>query len=418
MIRIIPQSEIQSALSKRKVLSQDIYPLVFKIVNDVKDHGDRSLFKFIKQYDHKSSGSFIVEKKVMDQSMKQISSDVEQALIFAIERVTAFHEQEKSHISSWIKKDVSNVTYGELFSPIDSVGLYVPGGSASYPSSVIMNAVPAIVAGVHDIYIATPSDDRHIYAAARMLGIKKIYRMGGAHAVSALAYGTESVGKVDKIVGPGNRYVTLAKKLVYGDVGIDTIAGPSEVVVIADHTANPAFIAMDLMAQAEHDEHAMSVLITFKKSYVNDVNEKINQNINTLNRRRIIKKSLDKYGFAVIARDAKHAMDIANAIAPEHLELAVGSPKSYLKYLKHAGAVFIGSFTPEVLGDYVAGPDHVLPTMGTARFSSGLGVHDFMKRTTMLEVKKDSFGFLGTHAIILGTMEGLDAHAMAVKIRL
>jgi histidinol dehydrogenase len=418
MISIIKKEDIKKVLLKRKGSYEDIYQTVKDILNAIRNNGDSALLKFRRLYDNITSRDLLVSKKEIKSAENRLSAGEKRSFELAIKRVKAFHMQEKERIvSSWRLNESHGILYGEFFTPIEHVGLYVPGGSASYPSTVIMNVIPALVAGVKKISMVTPSRDYRVLAVAGMLGIDRIFLMGGAHAIAALAYGTESVAKVDKIVGPGNRYVTLAKKLVYGDVGIDMIAGPSEVVVVTDGTVNPAFIAADLMAQAEHDTQAMSVLIAPDKTYVNNVNEYIASLSDSIRRKEIVKNSMEQYGFAVISKGVKQSMEIVNTIAPEHLELAVKTPYQYLKFLKHAGAVFLGSYTPEALGDYVAGPDHVLPTMGAARFSSGLGVYDFMKRTTLLEVKKQGFIKLAPYAENIGMLEGLDAHALSIKIR-
>ncbi len=417
MIRIIPASGVRAVLEKRRASSGDISASVRSIIDDVRSHGDRALLKYRRRFDHIRSTTLAVAPAAIRDAVRKLSPGERKAFTVAIRRVSAFHKEEKRHITAWKRTESSGISYGEFFTPIDRVGLYVPGGSASYPSSVIMNAVPAMIAGVQSITMATPSLDYHVLAVAGMLGIREVYSLGGAYAIAALAYGTESVAAVDKIVGPGNRYVTLAKKLVYGDVGIDMVAGPSEVVVVADGTVDPSFIAADLMAQAEHDTQAMSVLIAPGKNYIRQVNATIASAIQSLSRKSTIQNSLHTYGFAVLANSARMAMDIANMIAPEHLELAVSAPQDYLRFVRHAGAVFLGAYSPEVLGDYVAGPDHVLPTMGAARFSSGLGVSDFMKRTTLLDVRANGFARLAPHAEAIGTIEGLDAHALAARIR-
>ncbi len=418
MIKIVKRSDIGSILLKRKDSYGDIDKTVRRIVDDVRRYGDRALLKYRRLYDRIGTQGMIIDKGRINRAVKGIDIRTKQAFELAISRVTAFHELEKKHITSWNIRESGDIYYGEIFTPVERVGLYVPGGGAAYPSSVIMNAVPAVIAGVREIYLATPMPNDYVLAAAGMLGMNKVYSMGGAHAIAALAYGTCSVEKVDKIAGPGNRYVTLAKRLVYGDVGIDMVAGPSEVVVVADGSVNPSYVAADLMAQAEHDEHAMSVLISLDRAYVGRVDKSMQVLLGYMSRKDTIKKSLKKNGFAVIARDMEHAMDMANIIAPEHLELAVESPRAYLYHVRHAGAVFLGPYTPEVLGDYVAGPDHVLPTTGSARFSSGLGVYDFMKRTTVLEVGQNGFAKLAPHAEQFGKVEGLDAHVQAASIRM
>ncbi len=417
MIRTVRASQITSILSGRRSRSRNIEAAVRRIVDEVRRSGDEALFRFRRLYDRIDSDKLMVGRHAMDHALRIVDGGTKKAIEVAIERVTRFHEYEKRHRSSWRVTESRGVSYGEFFTPVESVGLYVPGGSASYPSSVVMNAVPAIVAGVPDIVMATPSPSIPVLAAARMLGIRTVYSMGGAHAIAALAYGTRHVRRVDKIAGPGNRYVTLAKKLVFGDVGIDTIAGPSEVVVVTDGSMDPSFAAADLMAQAEHDELAMSVLIAPNQTFIGTVDREIQKLVRTMGRKTTICKSLRKNGFAVVAATRNKAMKIANSIAPEHLELAVKNPQSYLGQVRHAGAVFLGAYTPEVIGDYVAGPDHVLPTAGAARFSSGLGVDDFRKKTTLLRVTRSGFSRLAPYAEQLGTTEGLGAHALAVRIR-
>ncbi|MGC9026125.1 MAG: histidinol dehydrogenase [bacterium] len=418
MIKLIDKKDIQKLILKRKGSYDDIYADVRNIIDKIKKHGDRALLEFRKLYDHITDEELIVSKKVLQSAERRLSKTEKEAFRFAIKRVYTFHKQEKKRmVSSWRFKEGKGISYGELFTPIERVGIYVPGGSASYPSTVIMNVIPALVAGVKEITMVTPSQDYHVFGVANMLGVDKVFLVGGAHAVAALAYGTETIGKVDKIVGPGNRYVTLAKKLVYGDVGIDMIAGPSEVVVVTDGSVDPSYVAADLMAQAEHDVNAMSVLIAHDRAYVKKVDKQIELLNNSMKRKEIISKSIGQYGFAVVCDNVEQIMGIVNSIAPEHLELAVEKPSQYIRFLKHAGAVFLGAYTPEVLGDYVAGPDHVLPTMGSARFSSGLGIQDFIKRTTLLEVSKQAFAKLAPYAQKIGLLEGLEAHALSIKVR-
>lgn len=418
MITIVKRKDIQSVLLKRKGSYDDIYKDVKYIIEQIKKHGDKALLEFRRLYDHIDHNTLAVSKKTLESAEQKLDKNDKNAFSFAIKRVFAFHKHEKERMaSSWRFKESNGVFYGEIFTPIERVGLYVPGGNASYPSTVIMNAIPALVAGVKEIVIITPSKDDRIFAVANMLGINNVFLAGGAHAIAALAYGTQTIKKVDKIVGPGNRYVTLAKKLVYGDVGIDMVAGPSEVVIVADGSVEPSYIAADLMAQAEHDVQAMSILIAFDSSYVKEVDKQVEMLIASISRKQIIRGSFEQFGFAVISKDMKQAMKMVNIIAPEHLELAVKKPLQYIKFLKHAGAVFLGPYTPEVLGDYVAGPDHVLPTMSSARFSSGLGVNDFIKRTTVLEVRKQGFNKLAPYAEKMGLLEGLEAHALSIKIR-
>jgi histidinol dehydrogenase len=317
--------------------------------------------------------------------------------------------------------DKIGVRLGVRWQAIDSVGLYVPGGTAAYPSSVIMNAIPAKVAGVERIVMVCPAMDGQIapivLAAAKICGVSEIYRVGGAQAVAALAYGTETIAPVDKIVGPGNAYVAEAKRQVFGKVGIDMIAGPSEILVIADADNNPAWIAADLLSQAEHDVNARSVLITDNMQFAHDVVGAVYETLPKLARREIAEKSIENNGYVIVVKNMQQAADVANIIATEHLELAVADPDAMLPLIKHAGAVFLGRFTPEAIGDYTAGPSHVLPTAGTARFSSGLSIFDFMKRQSLIGCNADSFAQLAEATELLAKKEGLTAHALSVSIR-
>ena len=319
-------------------------------------------------------------------------------------------------------RDNEGVTLGGIWNPIESVGLYVPGGKAAYPSSLIMNAVPAIVAGVKEIFMTVPSLNKKINPgilyAAKKCGVKKIYKLGGAQAIGAFAYGTETVFKVDKVVGPGNEFVSLAKKEVFGDVGIDMFAGPSEVTVIADKYSNPKWIAADLIAQAEHDELSQSILVTDSKELIFKVKKLINFQKNLLPKKRIISSSLNNFGLAIFANNMKEIANVVNKIAPEHLEICTKKPENYLKLINNAGSIFLGPFSPEALGDYLAGPNHVLPTSGTARFSSGLSVMDFLKRQSVIKISKSGIERLGPSVINLANYENLHGHASSVRMRI
>ena len=320
-----------------------------------------------------------------------------------------------------IYKDKQGILLGGIWNPIDSVCLYVPGGKAAYPSSLIMNAVPAIVAGVERIVMTVPAINGMInnlvLACAKLLDIKEIYKIGGAQAIAAVAYGTKRISKVDKIVGPGNAFVATAKK-VFGNVGIDMIAGPSEILVIADNKNNPNHIAIDLLSQAEHDELAQSILITDDHEFALKVKKSVNSFLKKIDRKEIAKKSWEKYGAIIVCENLKNCINYSNKIAPEHLEIAVENAKNFLKFIKNAGAVFLGRYTPEAIGDYIAGPNHVLPTDRTARFSSGLNVLDFLKRTSVVSCDKKNINLIGKDAVILANEEGLQAHALSIECRL
>ena len=319
-------------------------------------------------------------------------------------------------------RDNLDVLLGGIWNPINSVGLYVPGGAASYPSSLIMNAIPAIVAGVERIVITVPAMNGRInplvLACAKILGIKEIFKIGGAQAIAALAYGTKTIKSVDKIVGPGNAYVASAKKKVFGKVGIDMIAGPSEILVLADKKNNPDHIAIDLLSQAEHDELAQSILITDNEKFAKDTILSVDKFLKVLDRKKIARKSWDNYGAVIITKDLKNVSELINEIAPEHLELAIDNADKMLKKIKNAGAVFLGRNTPEAIGDYIAGPNHVLPTDRTAKFSSGLNVLDFYKRTSVVSCNKKNIKTIGKDAIVLAYEEGLQAHALSIECRI
>ncbi|HKN19059.1 MAG TPA: histidinol dehydrogenase, partial [Dissulfurispiraceae bacterium] len=340
------------------------------------------------------------------------------ALETAATRIRNFHEKQKER--SW-SYEAKGEVLGQIIRPLARVGVYVPGGKASYPSTVLMNVIPALVAGVNEIALCVPTPggeiNPYIMAAIELLGVREVYRIGGAQAIGAMAYGTKTINKVDKIVGPGNIYVALAKKMVFGEVAIDMIAGPSEILIIADATANPVFIAADMISQAEHDELASSILITDSERLIIEVAGELEKQARRLNRMDIIKKSLKRFGAIILTEDINKASDIANSIAPEHLEIMTEHPEKVLDFIHNAGAVFLGPWTPEPLGDYAAGPNHTLPTGGTARFSSPLGVYDFIKRTSLLQFDRKSFIRLADTVEAIAGVEGLEAHADAVRVR-
>ncbi len=334
-------------------------------------------------------------------------------------RIKKFHERQKE--KSWHFSD-KGMKLGQIIRPLERVGVYVPGGKAAYPSTALMNVIPAQVAGVKEITLCVPTPEGkinpYVAAAVKLLGLKEVYRIGGAQAVAALAYGTESIKKVDKIVGPGNIYVAIAKRMVFGDVGVDMIAGPSEILIIADKAAHPSFVASDLLSQAEHDEMASSMLITDSEALAEKVKIEITKQIKDLKRKDIIKKSLKKYGAIIIVKNLNNAVNIANRIAPEHLEIMIKKPKDFLPKIKNAGAIFLGEWTPEPLGDYAAGPNHTLPTGGTARFSSPLGVYDFIKRSNLLHSAQSGFARLAQTVETLADIEGLEAHGNTIRTRM
>ena len=394
---------------------------VQRIINSVKKNGDTELLKLINKYDGYKVGSMkstCITKKEITDAKKRIPRKDLISLKKSIKRILSFSKKQLT--SSWSERK-NNTYLGERITPIESVGIYVPGGKASYPSTVMMNTIPAKVAGVKKIIMACPMNDvkNHSLAivAADLCGVDVIYRMGGAHAVAALAYGTRYVPKVDKIVGPGNIYVSLAKKMLFGEVGIDNIAGPSEVVIIADKSANPDWIAMDLFSQAEHDELAQAILITPSTELIKLVKESMEKLITTLPRKKIILKSLKNRGMFIKTKNINEACNVGNEIAPEHLEIICRNNDKVFKKIKHAGAIFLGEYSPEVFGDYCAGPNHVLPTSGSAKFSSPLSVCDFQKRSSVMKISKQTAKELSAIASSLAEAEGLQAHAMSARFR-
>ena len=404
------------------VFDEKIWSVVKGIVEDVAVRKDQALFEYTEKFDGYSLSvdTLAVSSKETEQALGRVRNEDLNVLKVAAERIEMFHR--KQEIKDGIFSDEEGIKLGQRILPLERVGIYAPGGLASYPSTVIMAAVPAKIAGVRDVILVTPSRGGKVnplvVAAAKLSGVTRIFKIGGAQAIAALAYGTESIPRVDKIVGPGNAYVTAAKKMVYGQVAIDMIAGPSEVVVIADKTASADHVAADLLAQAEHDEMASAVLLTPDEGLAGEVLSEVNAQMETLRRRSIVELSLEAFGAIILTRNIEEAVQIANRFAPEHLELMVENPWEMLDKIRHAGAVFLGHNTPEVLGDYIAGPNHILPTGGTARFSSPLGVYDFVKRTSVLNFSDEALRRYGFQAAQFAEMEGLDAHGKSVAVRL
>jgi histidinol dehydrogenase len=409
-------------LAMKREVSADIENATRAIVDDVAVRGDAALIEATRKFDRldlDASGLRITAAEI-DAAVKACDAGTIDALKFARDRIEVFHRRQLPKDDRFT--DALGVELGWRWSAIESVGLYVPGGTAAYPSSVLMNAVPAKVAGVARVVMVVPSPDGKlnplVLAAAQLGGVSEIYRVGGAQAVAALAHGTDTIAPVAKIVGPGNAYVAAAKRLVFGKVGIDMIAGPSEVLVIADGTGNAAWIAADLLAQAEHDVNAQSILITDSEALADDVGRAVQSQLATLPRADIARASWDNFGAVIIVRQLDEAVPLADAIAAEHLEIMTADPEALSARIRNAGAIFLGSHTPEAIGDYVGGSNHVLPTARSARFSSGLGVLDFMKRTSILKCGPDQLRALGPAAMTLGKAEGLDAHARSVGLRL
>ena len=396
---------------------------VRKILNDIKKGNDSSIIKYEKKFNRLKN----LRKKDLCFSSSEIKKNInllnertKKDINLAYNRILNFHKNQKIKTFSTTDKFKNRFSYRTV--PIEKIGVYVPGGKASYPSSVLMNCIPAIVAGVPKIFMTVPSLNKKINPgilyAAKKCGVKKIYKLGGAQAIAAFAYGTETVQKVDKVVGPGNQYVSLAKKEVFGEVGIDMFAGPSEVTVIADKYSNPKWIAADLIAQAEHDELSQSILVTNNKELIYKVNKFLSFQIALLPKYKIIKSSLKNFGLAIFAKNMRDVANVVNKIAPEHLEICTKKPENYLKLINNAGSIFLGSFSPEAMGDYLAGPNHVLPTSGTARFSSGLSVLDFLKRQSVIKISKSGIERLGPSVINLANYENLHGHASSVRMRI
>ena len=426
MIPIIPASDkkaLNERLMNRSQLTDEAVSLrVKEIVANVRAQGDEALFAYTARFDKAilTPETLRVTKTEIAAAYEKADGKWIDAMREAAKRITAFHEKQKQ--KTWLDIE-DGIQLGQLIRPLQSVGVYVPGGTAAYPSSVLMNVLPARVAGVKKIVMVTPPGPDGFVSypltlvAADIAGVDEIYKVGGAQAVAALAFGTQTLPKVDKIVGPGNIYVANAKREVFGHVGIDMVAGPSEVLVIADESANPAFVAADLLSQAEHDALAAVVLVTPSPNLAKAVNHELNKQTQVLGRKEIAEASLLRYGTIVVTRDLKEAAEVANAVAPEHLELCVQDPYALLPLIHNAGAIFMGHYSPEPLGDYYAGPNHVLPTSGTARFFSPLSVDDFIKKSSLIYYTKEELHKAAKDIILLARQEGLDAHARAVAIR-
>lgn len=394
---------------------------VHSIIAQVREQGDQALFTLTKQFDGADLTTLRVQQAEIEAAYREMEEPVLQVIGEAIENIRDFHERQKRN--SWMTTKPDGTILGQKITPLDSVGLYVPGGKAAYPSSIMMNVIPAQVAGVQNIVIVSPpqkdgSIPAGVLVTAAELGVKTILKVGGAQAIAALAYGTESVPAVDKITGPGNIYVALAKRAVFGHVDIDMIAGPSEIVVLADERANPRYIAADLLSQAEHDERASAILVTPSRALAEEVAVEVDQQLTTLPKREIAAASIRDYGAIYVTETLEEAVSVVNELAPEHLEILAEEPMSFLGKIRHAGAIFLGPYSSEPVGDYFAGPNHVLPTNGTARFSSPLNVDDFVKKSSIISYSKAALLENGAKISALARLEGLEAHARAIDIRL
>ena len=409
-------------LGSKRSQSNDKQNIVKKIINDVRKNGDSSLIKYTKKFDKiKLTPSKIrLDRDFVSKKIKELDSKVKKSIDIAFDRITKFHK--KQVLKGYKFKDSLGNQLGYKISPLDKVGVYVPGGTASYPSTLLMNSIPAMVAGVKNIYCVMPTPEGEVNAgvlyAAKKCKIKSIFRVGGAQAVAALTYGTNNIPKVDKIVGPGNIFVATAKKEVFGTVGIDMVAGPSEITVIADNKNRADWTAIDLLSQAEHDVLSQSILLTTSQNFANKVSVEINNIMRNLPRKKIASKSIKDFGSIIVCKNKKELVDLANVIAPEHLEIKIRGAEKLEKQIKNAGSIFLGEFSPEAIGDYLAGPNHVLPTSGSARFASGLSVNDFLKRTSLIKCTKRGIEKIGQMAINLANYEGLHAHALSISKRI
>ncbi len=417
------KKEFEEILSRGKMDIAEVEGIVREIIDEVKKEGDRALFRHIAKFDKwqpKSSEDLEIKPEEMKKAYENLDKDLKKALHLAYDRIKAYHEKQLP--KSWLDFEKNGTILGQKVTPVDKAGVYVPGGKAFYPSSLLMNVIPAIVAGVEEIIVTTPVIENRpnelLLAALYICGMPKTFKVGGASAIAAMAYGTESIPKVDVITGPGNIFVATAKKLVYGEVNIDMIAGPSEIGIIADESAKPKYLAIDLLSQAEHDEMASSILITDSKEIADMVAVEVEKFLNELERSEIARKSIENRGAIIVTNDIDEAVVLMNKIAPEHLEVMTSNPFELLPKIKHAGAIFLGEYTPEPIGDYIAGPNHTLPTGGTAKFYSPLNVEVFMKKSSIISFSKEAIEEMGKECAILAHTEGLTAHEKSVLERL
>lgn len=417
------RKDLEQLLSWESVSDARVQQSVEEIVNRVRLEGDAALVELTNKFDRRSVASaaeLVIEADELAKAAERVDSKIVDALKQAAERVKSYHERQVQ--PSWQYKEADGTVLGQQITPLDRVGVYVPGGKAAYPSSVLMNVMPAKVAGVGEIVMVVPTPDSEVndivLTAAYVAGVDRVITVGGAQAVAALAYGTETVPKVDKIVGPGNIYVATAKRMVFGAVGIDMIAGPSEILVVSDGESNPDWIAMDLFSQAEHDEDAQSILISTDADFITKVKASMERQIDDMSRQEIIKTSLEGRGAFIHVESMEEAVEVANIVAAEHLELSIANPEEWVGKIRHAGAIFMGRYTPEALGDYCAGPNHVLPTSGTARFSSPLGVYDFQKRSSIIFCSHEGASDMAKIASPLARGESLEAHALSAEFRM
>jgi histidinol dehydrogenase len=417
------EDRLATLLQREMIVAEEVTHTVSDILQEVRSRGDSAVVEYTNRFDGFAAGSIdelSVSQEQMQQALLSISKEQREALTHAADRIRSYHEKQKQ--DSWTYTEADGSVYGQKISPLRRVGVYVPGGKANYPSSMLMLAIPAQVAGVKEIIATVPTAyseaGKLVFAAAALAGVTKLYTIGGAQAVAALAYGTASIDKVDKIAGPGNIYVTVAKKLVFGEVGIDMIAGPSELTIICDGKSNPDWIAMDLFSQAEHDEQAQSILISDDAAFLDKVKNSIDRLLPGMSRRDIISESLRNRGIFILVGDLQEAANVSNIIAPEHLEISIDEPQALLDSIENAGAIFMGRYSAEALGDYCAGPSHVLPTSGSAKFFSALGVYDFQKRSSIINCSESGANALAKTASVIARDEHLEAHALSAEYRL
>ncbi len=416
-------TEFKNILGRAKVDIKKVSSIVNEIIDEIIDNGNDAVIQHISKFDNwspKNSDELFINTKDMETAYNNIDTKLKESLHLAYDRIKKYHEKQLP--KSWMDYESNGTILGQKVTAVDRAGLYIPGGKAAYPSSLLMNAIPAIVAGVEEIIVCTPTPDNEpnelLLAACHLCGIKTVMKVGGASAIAAMAYGTESLKKVDVITGPGNIFVATAKKLVFGEVNIDMIAGPSEIGILADETANTNYLAIDLLSQAEHDEMASSIMITTDENIAKETSIEVDNYLLKLSRSEIAQKSIDDRGCIIVASSMNEAIDLMNDIAPEHLEVMTKSPFELLPKIKHAGAIFLGQNTPEPIGDYVAGPNHTLPTGGTAKFYSPLNVENYMKKSSIISFSQEAINEIGEQCALLADTEGLTAHAQSVRVRL
>lgn len=417
------RTDFTEILGRGKVDIKGVVGTVEKIIDEIIKNGDEAILSHIERFDKwspKNQKDLFIDVSDMKIAYDQLDPKLKESLHLAYSRIEKYHQKQLP--KSWLDYEENGTILGQKVTPVDRAGLYIPGGKAAYPSSLLMNAIPALVAGVKEIVVCTPTPNNEpnelLLAACHLCGIKTVLKVGGATAIAAMAYGTKSLKKVDVITGPGNIYVATAKKLVFGEVNIDMIAGPSEIGILADESAKPKYLAIDLLSQAEHDEMASSILITTSENIAHQTNNEVENYLKTLTRNEIARKSIDERGCIIIASSIDEAIELMNEIAPEHLEVMTKNPFELLPKIKHAGAIFLGENTPEPIGDYIAGPNHTLPTGGTAKFYSPLGVENFMKKSSIISFSKKAILEAGNECSLLADTEGLSAHAESVRIRL